>query len=399
MMRRVAILGQADSQHTERWTRWLASAGNIVTVFSDTPARDQTSYPGIPIAHPHWTLWRKIYAFKVKGGTYANNWHKWMAYRDGVNWFDPHFIIAMEARAYGPMLKHFPKVPRILMPWGTDMRCLDPDDLALKRPEESKLVRQAVDNSDIITTNAPGRESRWARISKLPENRFVLSAWGIDPKIFFLRRGNDESTILPLPGLEGRPRILLSARLAQENYHITDMMAAWNDLKVERTDEVFVILRAGASDEAWRQVQHFHADHPDTCTLLIDRYFTSPEMAAIYNMACGFIMYPDDDLLAQSLLEGAACGAIPVVRDIDSYSSLLARDGFFSIKSHTGEIQSSLRGMIRDWLKLTPEKAAGHRAANAAVVAENYRWHDLAPRIMESVFTTATENFAKRTAG
>ncbi|MEO8376596.1 MAG: glycosyltransferase [Candidatus Sumerlaeota bacterium] len=401
--RRIALLAQADNWHTLRWARWLADEGNTVAVFSDTSPREGMNYEKITIVGPQWNLFSKVYAFKIRGGTYANNWHKWRAYAHQVMDFKPAIAHAMEARAYGPILPHLPHVPRVLTPWGTDMRCLDEKDLAPQRPEESALVRESVDAADIIATNAPGKELLWQRISGLPADRFELFPWGFDEAIFRYDANDNGTRGRKLLGVDTSAKILLSPRLAQNNYHIQEIIQAWVDLREVRSDLILVILRAGADADTWAALNSRKDELRASGIHFVNNYFTQEDMASIYRASSGFVMFPDDDLLAQSLLEGTACGAIPVVRRQDCYDTLISDwdapnsnkpRAFISHRS--GDLPADIRRTIARWLKSSERELQPVRASNSEYVSREYQWKECARRMLD-VYTHAEENFARRT--
>ncbi|MCC6545980.1 glycosyltransferase [Candidatus Sumerlaeota bacterium] len=396
MKERVAIFAQADNWHTHRWARRLADLGCSVALFSDSLPRPEMNYEGVSIVSPRWSLPLKFKVFKLQGGPYANNWHKWQAYQAEVKKFAPTITAAMEARAYGPMLKHFEDYPRVLIPWGTDMRCLDPHDLAKDRQEECRLVRQAVDAADAITANAPGMEEHWHAITGIPRDRFVLAAWGIDSSIFRMDREGMKSEGIRLMQVDGDRRILLSPRLAQKNYHVEEIMRAWSAAKGARTGEAFVVLRAGADAACWQRIVEVKGALGDDDITLIDRYFTPRELAAIYNAASGFVMYPDADLLALSLIEGAACGCIPIIRNLPSYHAFVQKGPCY-ITSGEGATELALKEMMMRWLGLSAGEVESGRHKNAEI-ALNFDWLSTSAQITPRVFDIARKNCEMRKA-
>lgn len=400
------MLANASNRHTHRWCRWLADAGNEVALFSDSRPRPDMDYASIRIIGPDWTFWRKVYAFKLRGGKYANNHHKWLAYRDAIVTIQPDVLHAMEGRAYGPMLARFPKYPRVLTPWGTDMEQFvrykettkaaagvlsDTFHSARQLIEEAKLTELALRSADMISTNAPGLEGEWARASGLDKSKFALFSWGVDTGVFRPVARLECEPLLRAVGIDpGRP-YLLSPRLAQANYRIDRLMRAWTHAKKEperprlMNEARLVVLRAGASSPAWEDLMEYHASLGDASILMIDRYFSPAEMACLYNASAGVVMIPLWDLLAMSLLEAMACGATPVLVEQPCYRSVLGDWG--RRESDRGAaimvVESGLKEGLLRWAALGESERAEIGAINAEQIARHHRWENCAAGMYE----------------
>ncbi|CAN5218964.1 hypothetical protein BH09SUM1_BH09SUM1_26310 [soil metagenome] len=311
---KVVVLGTAENHHIHRWCTWLAAQGLTVTLLSDKPPRPAMDYKGVTIRGPEWNFWRNLYAFKIRGGPYANNIHKWRAYRRIIEEERPDVIHAHDALVNGPTLAHFPKNPRVLTPWGPDVELLE------RGPKEKqRLVRHAVKSADIIVTNAPGMEERWSRLMGVSRDRLRLFSWGIDTHIFQPRTEPEKLTIRAELGVSSLRPIMLSPRLAKPYYHIDTIMRAWQAARqgaVEGStlaEAYLVILRAGADESSWAALVKQAKEMRNPSIRLMDVRLSPAQMAAIYSTSAGVVMIPETDLLSMSLLESIACGCIPVL--------------------------------------------------------------------------------------
>jgi glycosyltransferase involved in cell wall biosynthesis len=390
---KIGFLANAASRHTQRWTRWMADNGHDVVLFSDEPPPLDADYTSIRVIPPDWTPWRKLVAFKFRGGTYANNWHKWIAYRDAIHAEKPDILHAMEARAYGPMLAHFPEYPRVLTPWGSDIRRLIAARATGSLTEEARLVDQALRASDIISTNAPGLEEEWSSGTGISKDRFQLFGWGVDTDIFRPPDGPRSSASARLQ--------VLSPRLAQANYQILTIMKAWlladaaPDASAKLRDSRLVILRGGADFASWREIAEWEdANCPET-VILLDAHITADGMADVYRSAAATIMIPKADLLASSLLEALACGSIPIVNRQTCYQTVM-RD----IEERTGEhcvgivaasdAPEDVARAISRWAALSGEQALSLAGHNLQQIRARHRWPDAARRML-AVYETARQ--------
>src|SRR5690606_4873305 len=137
--------------------------------------------------------------YKLRGGRFANNRDKWRAYRESLTEFQPEILHAQEALAYGPMLAHLPRFPRVLMPWGPDIESLaDP-----KTPREARrLIERACRAADVITANGPGLEEAWTRLTGLPWDRFQMFSWGTNTRRFSPRSVEEQGATCRRLGLD-----------------------------------------------------------------------------------------------------------------------------------------------------------------------------------------------------
>lgn len=336
-------------------------------------------------------MWRNLVVFKLRGGPYANNRHKWWAYRDsfpGVR--APDVVHAQEALAYGPTLARVPGgFAKVLTPWGPDM-----ESLRGGNREVGELVRLAVRSADRITTNAPGLEEHWSALSGVERERFRLFSWGIDLGTFH-RRGEEERRALAEElGLAPEARVLLSPRLARAYCRIDLILRAWKRAMEGLPGEArLVVLRAGATDPDWLRWQELAREEAIGRVHFVDRLFTPGEMAALYSLACGTIMAPLTDLVAMSLLESLACGSLPLIPGLPCYRAVVAdvgegrddRAGGFIAGEATEEEMAALIGR---WGAADPGE--GLRRRNGEFIARHHDWEKNAPLLLD-VYREAME--------
>lgn len=379
---RIALLASAASLHTRRWASWLALRGHTVRVFSDASPPPGTSLAGAERTAPQWTWWRKLVAFKIVGGRYANSRDKWRAYSAALHAFAPDIVHAMEAVNYGPSLVHFPGYARVLTPWGRDIESLAWPDLD---PERRRLVLAGCAAADVITTNGPGIEDHWAALMNVPRERLHFFPWGIDTAVFRPTDTESQRALRTRLGLPTDARLVVSPRRADPYYGVGELIDAWQGLE---TDAHLVVLRGGVVDDHWRAVSALAARVPRTH--LVDSLLTPHDMAMLLGAAHVVAMAPRTDLLACTLLEAMACGAVPVVAPNVVYRAAMAplnaeawpQDCGVGIIAN-GHDAESLRKALREALAMSPE---GHLHAvdhNVATMARCFDFDLLAPRLEE----------------
>lgn len=394
---KIFLLASAEKIHMHRWATWLAHRGYSVTMLSDKPAPPAFDYGRVHIVPPHWTLWRNFLVYKVKGGPYANNAEKWRAYEDIIIEGDPDILHASEALAYGPTLAHFPQYTRVLTPWGPDMEKLaDP-----ATPEEARsLIKLACQSADILTTNAPGLEAHWAKLADIPIERFHNFSWGTDTQIFAPVSEPQQRAIRAMLNLPQRERLVLSPRLAKPYYRIDVLMEGWH--RAGLGNAALVVLRAGADDESWAALKRLADSLAPSSIHLVDKLLKPTEMAALYSTCSAMAMLPQTDLVASSLLEGLACGCLPLLANLPCYRHAVAdlgeepsakpRAQGLYLREATPE--GIADGLLR-WDAIPAQRLAAVRDANIAHVREHESWERCAEQ-MEEAYLLAQRNFVAR---
>ncbi|MCC5875571.1 MAG: glycosyltransferase family 4 protein [Candidatus Sumerlaeia bacterium] len=318
---KIAVLAPAHKIHANRWCRFLSQAGHEVVLFSDTDIPPHLDYGTVRRVAPNWTFLRKLVVFKLRGGEYANNTHKWRAYIDLIRAENPDVIHAHEALSYGPMLAHMPPdIPRALTPWGPDIESLKGENREVR-----ELVKRALRAADVITTNAPGLEAHWSTLTGAPREKFRLFSWGVNPGEF---RPAGDSAVDMISGeldLPGDARVLLSPRLARAYCRIDMILRGWKLASEELPgNTILLVLRAGAKGEDWENLKTLARDEGIDRVRFVERNMSPAEMAALYTRCDGTVMAPLTDLVAMSLLESMACGSIPILVGHPCYRETVA---------------------------------------------------------------------------
>ena len=397
---KIGLLGSAHKSHVARWAAWLDGRGHEVVLFSDTAAPGNCVLGDVRVIRPEWTLWRNIRAFKLGGGPFANNRHKWRAYREAILAEKPDLLHAQEALAYGPMLAHFPGFPRVLTPWGPDMERL------AEGGEAAALVRQGLEAADMVATNAPGLEEHWARLSGLPRERFQLFSWGVNTTCFRPRPEAERRAVRGELGLPPGAPLVLSPRLAKRNYRIEKIVEGWVRARREAAEGSrlregrLVVLRGGADEAPWKALSSQARELDGASIRLVDKYLDSRKMAALYSAASATVMLPETDLLALSLLEAAGCGSLPLLNEQRCYRSAfgdLVEEDFEKGKAlFTGRPDAEgVAELLGEWNELSSEALGAAARRNAAHVAAHHDWERCAPR-MEDVYRRAVQRFSSK---
>lgn len=317
---KILFLGEAKKKHVRDWATWLMGQGLDVTLLSDNiPANLEHNGKQLNVIKPDWTFWQNLWTYKIRGGALANNRDKWRVYLPHIKVQNPDIVHAHEALGYGPILPHVPRtIPKVLTPWGPDVE----ECVTNPRSPRARLVAKACKSADVITTNAGGLESSWAKALSIPETRFNFFNWGTNLSIFKPvpkeeRLKLRDKWILPEEGI-----FFFCPRIPRPLYRQNELLEAWKKFRSSTNTRPahLLFLSAGCEvpDEWTKSVI------PDFS--FIDRECTEQEMAELYQLSHYTVMVPQTDLQAQSLLECMACGSVPLLNKLLPYAELVADD-------------------------------------------------------------------------
>jgi glycosyltransferase involved in cell wall biosynthesis len=302
---KICYLADIASIHTVRWAKYFASKGHEVHVISfgtsGENAVDNVNLHLLPMSrHPI------LHCDPIK-------------VRRLIKRIEPDILHAHYIVGYGLLGALSGFHPFILSVWGSDV---------LAAPKSSKLanleVRFTLGKADMVTAQAEFMGSYLMSEFKLPQSKFIRVPWGIDLSIF--HRGYEADVIKLKKDLqinESSPVILSNRNMAPE-YEIGSIIDAVPHVVHKHPNAIFVILR-GYGSEKFEEERKSRAE---TLGVMSNIRFVSklmaPEEIPVYlNMADAFMSIPKYGQFGISILEGMACGAIPILSNIAVHKELV----------------------------------------------------------------------------
>lgn len=326
---RIATLGNASVGHTLNWVSWFRAHGHEVRLFSlerapvgfaDVVGLPAAPLPGAlryPLAVPR--LARELAAFA------------------------PDVVDAHYVPNYGVMAALVGRRPLSIAAWGSDLL------LAARGPLQRARAAYALGRADLVicdaanlATAARGAGARPATVRTMP--------WGIDLARF-------------TPGVERTPGLIVSTRMHEPLYDLPTVIEAAARVLASQPHATLVVAGDGS--------QRAGLERMATTRLPAGRWrFTgrlAPEaMAALLARAEVVISASRSDSTSVSLLETMACGAVPVVSDLEGNREWVT-DGDGARLFPVGDASACAAAVTR--VLADPTWAAHARARNAAVVA------------------------------
>jgi glycosyltransferase involved in cell wall biosynthesis len=158
-----------------------------------------------------------------------------------------------------------------------------------------------------------------------------------------------------------------------------------------------IVLRGSASSDEWAKVRALGADQPSI--RFVDEYLTPTEMVSYYRAADAFISFPATDLFAVSLMEGMACGALPIVAPLPAYEAAFneinEKGKRWNAVIATDRSTGGCAEALERWWSLKPEDESVTREINARHALADGDFLKNAEQI-EDVFKMAQESFRYR---
>jgi len=371
---KICYLLEVNNVHSQRWINYFAGLGNEVLVLSDS--KPMALLPlNVKIIKPEMNLPTKVLAFKIYPKPYGNERFKWIPYRREVRRFNPDIVHAMEALGYGFALAHCGNYPKILSPWGNDI-FYDP----FKSHIAKFLVTTGLKKADKITSNCPNLGEYLNKIFGIPKEKVVGFSWGIDLKVFNPFKKREAAEIRKQLEIPDNVPILVSNRCLAEYWGIRYLINAIPTIVKEIPEAHFIFLRGTGGEDFLKEMMEITDKNGMTRNVrFIKEKISSEKMAGVLNLADIFISVPFSDLLSISVLEGMACGAVPIISDLEVYHSKIidGENGFFVPIKNTEAIAQKAIFLLKNYNlreKMTEK--------NWKIIQREDDWEKCAPKML-----------------
>ena len=386
---RITLLANPDNLHVQRWIEFLAGRGHALTLITDPFTRARPAACEIHVIR--WNPLTKLLAFRLTPRPLGNDRWKHLHARPLVRRSRPDVVHGFEAFNWGLATALAGPYPRVLTPWGNDVF-----EIPGRWPLARRMIGRALRSVDAISTNDETLAPYLAREFGVDPARVHGFTWGVDPGLFHAE--------LPTEAADWRRRLEIPAGapviLSPRNFHpywgSEQICGAIPRVLRQVPAAVFVILKGlGGDAAAFAEARRRLAAEGHGAAL---RWLAEPlaprEMAALFNLADAFISVPKTDLLAQTILEGMACGCFPVLGDRPAYRKHL-RPGENGLLVEDETPQALAAALLVALANDTLRTNARHENPRLIAAVENWQ---LNAQRMEAVYQTAIERFG-RSAG
>jgi glycosyltransferase involved in cell wall biosynthesis len=277
---KIATLANASVIHTRRWVEHFRARGHDVRLWSLEPG-------------PAALLAQRLPRFPLPG--FARYPLAAPALRRAFASFQPDVVDAHYVPNYGVLGALAGRRPLVISAWGSDLLVAGRRD-----PLQRARARFAMRRADAVLVDAANLGAAALALGA-PRERLHVVPWGVDRGRFH-------------PAAAREPGLLVSARMHEPIYDLETIIAGTAPVLERRPEARLVIagegsLRRGLEALAARRL-------PAGRYTFVGR-LEPVELAALLARAELYLSASLSDSTSVSLLEAMACGAVPVVSDID----------------------------------------------------------------------------------
>lgn len=310
---KICLIGNLESIHIQKWVNHFLDSGHEVHIITDFPdgkiSNENLKIHQIKKAN----LSRNFFAFYIK--LFVNVIHiNFLIKKINPDIFHAHFTLFYGF--YGVLTPR----PLILSVWGSDI---------LKLPKESMISKYIVNytlkKADKITTTAEFMKSYLINEFKVQEEKVIRIPWGININIFNKRYTKKERELKEYLKIKDNNTVVISNRVLFPYYNIDKIIKAIPHVLKSNSNTIFVFIRGYVTSE-FEDKMKLKAEKLGVTKNIrfISRNLTPEEMAIHLNISDIFISIPKTDQFGGSIMEGMACGLIPIVSNIKVYYQYLS---------------------------------------------------------------------------
>lgn len=194
------------------------------------------------------------------------------------------------------------------------------------------IIRQVLKKSKGITSASPAMTQNLIEYFDVEEEKIVEFSLGVS-KEFFYDKGEGD-LLKGQFGISSSPIWMLNRRV-HPIYHTMELVTAFIKVRNEINTGYLFILEGDSDADYFSKIEAvcLHHDY----IKLIRGFIPRPVLRHYLSAADFAISIPDTDQLSSSILEGAMCGAIPLLRDMTSYAEVKKFSLNFRIESSDNE--------------------------------------------------------------
>lgn len=364
---KVCLLGTGNNIHTQRWVRGLAAQGCEVFLLCDEPANTLGQLPAV-IINPNLSFLSRIIAYKVIPKPYGNNFMKALSYRYEIQKIKPDIVHGHEILGYGFATVNCGNFPKVLSPWGHDI---------LVYPKRSRianfLVSYSLKNSTIIAIGYPSLKEHLVKNFRIEAEKIKEIFWGLDTSLFKIGYSDEVQSLRQKLKIPENAFVVISNRKMHEDWGVGTIVDSIPFVLEKNKKDIYFIFLNCSKDKEFLETQKKKVKEwrVEQYVRFIEEYSTDEEIAYFLNLGDIFISVPFSDMVSISVLEGFACGAAPILTDIEVTQELLSQ-GAQAVLVPIKNPQAIAEKVI--WYYNNREATEGILKDNRAFIEKFYNW-------------------------
>jgi glycosyltransferase involved in cell wall biosynthesis len=240
--------------------------------------------------------------------------------RAAVSRLRPRFVLGLEVHTHGLATALCRGCPRYLFPWGSDVFTV----VETSRPMKA-LVRYALRKADLVLPSASSVAGYLSTRFGISRSRIKPLSWGVDRSAFRPLPPPEKAALRRRLGLPTATRVVVNGRRFLPQWQSGTVIEAFLDC-AQRCPEVHLVLIAGVHGDMHVEV----ARKKVAAAGLAPRFTFSGGLSLqdyrdLLSAADVFVsMNPRFDMRSVSVLQGVACGLIPILSEHVEYREMQA---------------------------------------------------------------------------
>lgn len=209
------------------------------------------------------------------------------------------------------------------------------------------LERRSIRSADVITVNSPSLAEKISKVYGIPPERIIFLFWGVDLDTFKRDYKEEVEQLRSALNLEWAETIFISPRAATPYYNIDVVVKAFANLS-KHNKAALIILRGTGKKEYINKIaklaERLEIRHK---VRIIDKFLSEKEIAVMFNLCDAFVSIPNTDQIAFTVVEGMACGSVPIISDLPDYDGIIDHEvGGFRVKPRDVDSLTNIMELI-----------------------------------------------------
>ncbi|WP_338446757.1 hypothetical protein V5F89_02880 [Pelagerythrobacter marensis] len=343
-MKKLNVLGNSSSPHLRTWLRVLPARFNVVVydIHTNRPSIIDSSLT--PIIVPLARVFR--FTGKLVQYTALGLWLRWFCRRDGL-------LHAHNASGYG-LSALLSGRDYIVTVYGSEIYNAHQRGLIY-----NWILKEIISSSKLVTTSSDHMRSTIVKKYGLRPER-IFSKMLLDP--IFLEANEEDR--------RGQVRTWFVNRRMAELYCTISVVEAFKTFIGSGGVGALVLLEGDADTHYAARVRA--ATVGCSSIEIITGFVDQDKLIEHLSRSHFCISVPESDQFSSSILEGAACGVIPILRNLESYKAV--SDISIVLRADDG-LKGALVSMFRETASLSDSsiKLMSRKARNFAMKNFSYR--------------------------
>jgi glycosyltransferase involved in cell wall biosynthesis len=276
------------------------------------------------------------------------------------------------------------KIPLVITPWGFH-------HIWTSKSLQRKLEKLAMEEADAIVVQGKSLKTALQNAYDVSNDKFVVFHFGVDTKLF---HSNYEAEVKKLKTQLAIPKaavVVISPRVMGYYWGIQYIISAIPAVVKAHPNTVFIFLRAGGVSKFENEMRSkVRALGVMKHARFISDFVPQNLMPIYLNAADISVMVPKTDQASFSLLEAMACGAIPIVTDLDSNREWIqdGKNGFLVPWNTPSKLAARINYCIEH-----PELKSAFYKTNKRLIHEKGDWNKNAKKMEELYLQLLSKNY------